>query len=400
MTLFEGKTASAAKRPCCATLWVVLASAVFAFACGDARPAGAPFVVPSAETAPEDAIAAFLDQGGLPALMVGVIDGGQTLFSQVRGVRKRGDASAVKRDDAFHIGSNTKAMTALLAGTVVDAGQLTWDATVSDVLTGTIPVGEAFRQVTLAQLLNHSSGLPPFLDPSDEQSFEGSAQPAEAERRRMAELALALPLPPESVPGKYFRYSNYNYVVAGLMLEVVTGKSWETLIAERLFTPLGMTHAGFGAPATPGLVDAPWGHDPLPVDPGSISGVAPEAYGPAGTVHANLADLLAYVQLYFDRGLGPAGRIISEAALTEIETPRLHQYGFGWFAGPDENGEPVLWHNGSNGSFYSTLVVFPERHGAIVMVTNDGTDDSWTRIAELDGYLAAHFGLPLQRPNL
>ncbi|HET7539590.1 MAG TPA: serine hydrolase domain-containing protein [Polyangiaceae bacterium] len=400
MTQFHGQPARGVTCQCCSALWVLFGSALLALACGGSPAAEAPFVVPVPETAPEDAIAAFLDKGGLPALMVGVVDGGQTLLGEVRGVRKRGDGTPVMLDDAFHIGSNTKAMTALLAGTVVDAGQLGWDTTVGGVLTGTVPVGDAFRGVTLAQLLNHSSGLPAHLDPSDEQSFEGSTEPVEAERRRMAELVLALPQPKESIPGKYFQYSNYNFVVAGVMLEVATGKSWETLIAERLFAPLGMTHAGFGSPATPGLVDAPWGHDPSPVDPGLVSGVGPEAYGPAGTVHANLADLLAYVQLYFDPGVGHEQPILSQAALDEIETPRLHHYGFGWFVGPDENGELVLWHNGSNGSFYSTLVLFPARRGALIMVTNDGSNASWRRIAELDGYLAAHFGLPQQRPNL
>jgi CubicO group peptidase (beta-lactamase class C family) len=297
-------------------------------------------------------------------------------------------------DDAFHIGSNTKAMTALVAGTVVDAGQLTWDATVGDVLGNTIVVGESYRAVTLAQLLNHSSGIPSDLAPADLASFDESTAPVASERRRMAELALALP--PKSGPGMYFRYSNLGYVVAGLMLEVVTGESWEALLEERLFTPLAMAHAGFGTPATPGLVDAPWGHDPLPKD--AASRPVPEAFGPSGTVHANLADLMGYVRLYLDGGWGPQGRVISEAALSEIETPRLHHYGFGWLLGDDENGQLVMWHNGNIGTFYSTLVLFPERRGAIIMVTNAGDDAASARIGELDGYLSAHFGLPLRRP--
>jgi D-alanyl-D-alanine carboxypeptidase len=381
-------------------LWVVLlASSVLMLACGAAAPDESEptaFVVPAPETAPETAVAAFLRKGGLPALMVGVIDGGETLFSEVSGVRKRGDATQVTADDAFHIGSNTKAMTALLAGSVVDAGQLTWDATVGEVLGGTIDVGEAYRGVTLTQLLNHSSGIPSILMLSDEFSFSDSSEPVASERRRMAELALALP--PLATAGKYWHYSNYNYVIAGFMLEVVTGKSWETLMTERLFTPLGMSHAGFGQPATAGVIDAPWGHNPSPVEPTSTLADIPKASGPAGTVHASLSDLLAYVRLYFDHGLGPLGPIISEASLSEIETPRLHQYGFGWFALRDDRGELVLWHNGSIGTFYSTLVLFPERRGAIILATNDGSNTAWTRIAELDTYLALHFGLPLERP--
>jgi len=378
---------------------VLLASALLALACGGSPAASEPetFVAPTPDTAPEDAIQTFLTKGHLPAVLVGVIDGDQLLYSRVAGVRKRGDATPVTDDDVFRIGSNTKAMTALLAGTVVDAGQLTWDSTVGDVLSGTVEVGDAYRGVTLTQLLSHSSGMPE-LPWDDEASFSGSTQPAADDRRKIAELALALP--PRSEPGKYFYYSNINYVVAGLMLEVASGESWEALLQKRIFTPLAMAHAGFGTPGTPGSVDAPWGHDPSPVDPGSLTGDIPEGFGPAGTVHANLADLVSYAHLYLDDGVDAQGnRLISQAALSEIETPRLHHYGFGWFDIEDANGQLVMWHNGSNGTFYSTLVLFPARRAAILLATNAGDAPSWTRLAELDGYLAAHFGLPVERPQ-
>jgi CubicO group peptidase (beta-lactamase class C family) len=400
MTTFNCKPPTAARfRYPLLSCAVLLAFMLLAPACGGSPPASdaEAFVAPTPDTPPEEAIQTFLTQGHLPAVLVGVIDGGQLLYSRVAGVRKRGDATPVTDDDVFRIGSNTKAMTALLAGTVVDAGQLTWDSTVGDVLSGTVEVGDAYRDVTLTQLLSHSSGMPE-LPYDEEASFSGSTQPAVADRRKIAELALALP--PRSEPGKYFYYSNINYVVAGLMLEVASGESWEALLQERIFTPLAMTNAGFGTPGTPGTVDAPWGHDPSPIDPGSLTGAIPEGFGPAGTVHANLADLVSYAHLYLDDGADTQGnRLISEASLSEMETPKLHHYGFGWFDIDDANGQLVMWHNGSNGTFYSTLVLFPARRGAILLATNAGDAHSWTRLAELDGYLAAHFGLPLERPQ-
>jgi CubicO group peptidase (beta-lactamase class C family) len=399
MTHFSKKQRTSTGFPRSRSRAVLLGSALLALACGGSPAASDPgiFVAPTPDIAPAEAIQTFLSEGHLPAVMVGVIDGGELIYSRVAGVRKRGDATPVMDDDVFRLGSNTKAMTALLAGTVVDAGQLTWDSTVGDVLSGTVEVGDAYRGVTLTQLLSHSSGMPE-LPYDDEVSFSGSTQPAAADRRKIAELALALP--PRSEPGKYFYYSNINYVVAGLMLEVASGESWESMLEKRLFAPLAMAHAGFGTPGTPGTIDAPWGHDPSPVDPGSLTGNIPEGFGPAGTVHANLADLVSYVHLYLDDGADAQGKqLISEAALKEIETPRLHHYGFGWFDIDDANGQLVMWHNGSNGTFYSTLVLFPARRAAIILATNAGDAPSWTRLAELDGYLAAHFGLPLERPQ-
>lgn len=347
-----------------------------------------PFGEPASDTAPDQAITSFLTTGGLPAVAVAVIDGDQTVYSTVSGVRKIGDATRVAPDDAFQIGSNTKAMTALLAGTVVDAGQLTWDSTVGDALGATLTVGAPYRAVTLAQLLDQESGIVADLSDSEWQSFNTSSAPVAAERRRLAALVLSKPM--ASAPGTTFLYSNFNYVVAGLMLEVATGKAWETLMTERLFGPLGMTHAGFGPPATPGEVDAPWGHNPTPQIADN-----PAALGPAATVHASLGDLIAYTKLYFDDGVGPKGRIVSSASLARIETPALGSYAFGWFARGGDGVTPrFLVHNGSNTFFYSTLLIIPSRRAAIIMMTNRGDLDIWVRGDELVDYLAAHFLFP------
>ncbi len=346
---------------------------------------------PPPTTAPDDAIAAFLEGEVLPALAVAVVDGGETLYRKVAGVRKRGDATPVTDDDAFHIGSNTKAMTALLVGTAVDAGQLTWETTVGATLSGTITVGEAYRDVTLTQLLSHTSGMPDALKPADWASFFDSTAPVAEERRRMAELALARP--PASTAGSAFLYSNFNYVVAGLMLEVATGQSWEALMAARLFAPLAMTQAGFGPPASPGMVDGPWGHTGVPVDPGSLGGDNPPAMGPAGTVHASLDDILGYIRLYFDDGVGPAGPIVSHDVLVAMETPHLNDYGFGWLIGHDASDRVALAHDGSNTMFYAVFILIPERKAAIIIMTNAGNAPAVQRVAALWDYLAAHFGI-------
>jgi len=370
-----------------ALFWLPAIAAV-SIGCG-----GADFVPPPADMAPDDAVDIFITKGDLPALAVAIIDGGQTLYTKVAGIRKRGDATPVADDDAFHIGSNTKGMTALIAGTVVDQGLLTWDSTVGDVLGGTVDVG-GYGAVTLAQLLSHSSGIPEY--PSQvEAAIDAETMPVvEAQRREAASAALALP--PASVAGTSFLYSSGNFVIAGLMLELATSTSWEDLMAQRLFVPLGMTHAGYGLPGTPGMVDAPWGHDPAPIDPGTPD-IAPGA-GPAGTVHDSLGDLIAYAQLYLDDGVGPNGRIISDAALTAMETPRLANYGFGWMTGRSDTGVLRMVHSGSNRRFYSLMILFPERQGAMLMLTNDGTQQSWDRVDQVASYFAAHFGLPPKGP--
>jgi CubicO group peptidase (beta-lactamase class C family) len=353
---------------------------------------GAGFEPPPIDTPPDDAVRAFITSGNLPAVAVAVVIDGETVYRTVAGVRKKGDPTPAAPADAFHIGSNTKAMTALVAGTVVDAGLISWDATAGDVLAGTVPVGASYRTVTLAQFLSHTSGMPE-IPGTVELSFNASSSPTDVQRREIVKYSLAMA--PRSEPGSAFFYSNVNYVVAGLMLEVAAGESWETMLAERIFAPLGMAHAGLGVPATPGTVDAPWGHNPSPVQP--ALDMAP-GFGPAGRVHANLDDLIAYVRLYFDRGMGPTGRIISEASLDEMESPRVEHYGFGWFTGRNDVGDLMMFHNGSIGSFYSYIEMYPEQRSALIAMTNAGDRPSWNRIGELCFYLAAHFGVPGGHP--
>src|SRR5690606_14906599 len=93
---------------------------------------------------------------------------------------------------------------------------------------------------------------------------------------------------PEATPGTEKIYSNQGYAIAGVMLEKASGQTWEGLMQTMLFDPLGMTSAGFGAPATPGKVDQPWGHEPglfgqKPVPPGPRAD-NPLAIAPAGAV--------------------------------------------------------------------------------------------------------------------
>src|SRR5829696_2857189 len=101
--------------------------------------------------------------------------------------------------------------------------------------------------------------------------------------------------PLQSRPGLQFAYANMGYMLAGAMLERVTGQTWEELIVERVFDPLGVKSAGLGPQSTLGRVDAPLGHEPregarpkpLLAGPG---GDNPEVMGPAGTAHMSVLD--------------------------------------------------------------------------------------------------------------
>jgi len=349
----------------------------------------------TAGMAPHDALAASSGEGFFPGIAASVIRGGESVFREAVGFRKRGAFAAVSESDAFHIGSNTKAMTALCCGILVDRGLLRWSSTIGEILGAGFPLRDEYRGVTLELLLSHRSGLPSGLPDAEWRSFFGSTDSVARERERMAKAALARK--PVSEPGSAFLYSNFNYVVAGLMLEKASGKAWEDFMREELFAPLGMTGAGFGPPASPGASepDAPWGHSPLPVDPGSLYADNPAALGPAGTVHAALADIEAYVGLYFRKGTAPDGRrVIGERTLEEIMAPRRDGYALGWGAGLDAQGRRFLAHDGSNTMYYCSFLVFPDSGDAILILANRGDGESGRRIGELVSTLAEQLKVP------
>ena len=143
---------------------------------------------------------------------------------------------------------------------------------------------------------------------------------------------------------------------------------------ERLFTPLGMYSAGFGAPGTPAGVDQPWGHRR-----GSGNAWVPSrfdnaaALGPAGTVHVSIADWAKFIQLWFPNS---EPKILDREALNTLITPRPGIYAAGWFVvdRPWAAGL-ALNHTGTNTYWFSLLWVAPNRERAYLAVANSAESD-------------------------
>ena len=171
------------------------------------------------------------------------------------GVRALGHSEAVTTNDRWHIGSDTKAFTATMIARLVEKGVMHFD----DTLAASFPafaeaMDPAYRNVTVLQLLSHTAGLPPLTDDKDLPPFLAvikSANGVKAQREAIARKYLAMP--PASKAGE-FVYSNLGFIIAGAIAEAKTGKTWEDLIREQIFTPLGIKNAGFGTPGHAGQV--------------------------------------------------------------------------------------------------------------------------------------------------
>lgn len=335
----------------------------------------------------EDNVDALLQYHGVPAVAWAMVRGGESVEFGARGSIRTGAHEAVSAASRFHIGSNTKAMTALLAGIAVDRGEITWETTIGEVLPRAgYEVPTEYAPITLRALLSHTGGVPTKMADEQWRAHFASDDPAPVQRRQMIEEVFELPLDFE--PGVASRYSNMGTVIAGVMLGIVADSDWETLIRGRVFIPLGMESAGFGPPAADGGNGDPWGHvvgpdgTPTPVDPASPGADNPRGLGPAGTVHASIADLAKYLQVWIDDG----APLITRETYRVIATEVRDGMALGWLTASFE-GAPLLAHDGSNSMFYSTMRVVPDQDWGLVVAANAGS--AQRLVTELADHLIA-----------
>ena len=225
----------------------------------------------------------------LPACASAVIEDGHITAIGATGLRRVDRDVRVTTADVWHIGSCTKSMTATLIGVLVDEGKLRWDTPVTDMFPE-IPCNAGWRDVTIWHLVTHRSGI--GMIPRTGWPVDGTSQ-----QQRAAFVRLLLAHSPPETPGK-FVYSNVGYGLLGAIIERASGQSYEDFLRAKIFVPLELKTAGFGAPATPGRLDQPWGHrrrdDRLtPVDP-TPENQFPPVLAPAACVHMSLTDFARY----------------------------------------------------------------------------------------------------------
>ena len=311
------------------------------------------------------------EKSDLPAMGVAVVRSSGVALVEVVGVRKRGGEAKATIDDQFHIGSDTKAMTAMLVVLLVQDKKLSYDMTLGKALPDLAKkMHEDFRKVRLEQLLTHRAGLPKGL-PGGWMKFPRTG-PTPA--MRVAAATVGLRDEPEVAPGLEFAYSNLGYVIAGAVCEHAGKDSWESQMKKRIFTPLDMKSAGFGPMGTRGKVDQPLQHgeDGKPVEPGPNAD-NPPVMGPAGRVHCSLGDWGKFIADQLKGAKGEDG-LLPAAAYKKLQTPPAKGLDYtagGWLYYKLPKGV-VLSHDGSNTLNYATAILVPSKDTAILIVTNQG----------------------------
>ena len=319
---------------------------------------------------------------GAPGFALAVVRGDE-IKSAVAGMRRAGGEDEVLIDDRFHIGSVTKSLTSTLIGRLVELDKLSFSATVGEVL-AEVDMRDEYRDVTLKDLLQHRGGIPPM--PSGGVFANGySAIEAESPvQGRTLLAAQVLTEEPAVEPGTTIVYSNAGYVVAALMVERLLDASWEELLVEHVFRPLELSTACFGWPATAERAAQPCGHFGAGDDL-KVQEIGEHALGgidlglllaPAGDVSMSIGDLARYARFHLAGLRGRDGHLKAETIRELHEPPSQDDpargYACGWGRALTPEGRAYQWHNGSGGTFFALVTIYPASDLAVVSASNVG----------------------------
>lgn len=304
-------------------------------------------------------------QTNVTALGAAIVHADGRIDIAVAGERTRGSGDFIQPGDFWHLGSNTKSMTALLYADLVNQGTMQWGATIPDLFPSKADqIDENWSSVTVEDLLTHRSGV---ADVDIEWLRAAHVSEKSVTDQRADAVLEFLSEPPVFVKGT-FQYANLNYLLVAAAIEEATGESWEDLmIAGSPGALMGAGGWGFGPPqgAQPqghffeGQVRKPAGQKWISAD-------NPRALGPAGTVHASLRSWSEYIRAFL-----PGSGIMPDATREKLTDKNLGDYAMGWAIYDDPKWGTMLQHAGSNTMWLAQVIVLPEHDVALLVTTNE-----------------------------
>ncbi|MFF2961803.1 serine hydrolase domain-containing protein [Streptomyces sp. NPDC057963] len=312
---------------------------------------------------------ALVKSDGMPAALASVRDRGGRTRTYTAGVGDLATGSKVPEDGQVRIGSNTKVFTSVVVLQLVGRGKIRLDAPVDTYLPGLVRgKGIDGRRITVRHLLQHTSGLPNYT--------EYDLQLRHYEPREL--LGIALRHEARSAPGKKWEYSNTNYVLAGLIVEKVTGRPLAEELDRGIITRIGLRHTYFPAPGDTTLREPhPKGYDrdsagaPLR----DVTEMDPSWAWAAGQMVSTNSDLNQFFTALL------AGRLLPPAQLAQMRTtvPAEYfgpgaRYGLGLVSMPLSCGGVYWGHGGSFPGYETRGGVTAKGRAANVAVTIQPTD--------------------------
>jgi len=309
----------------------------------------------------------------VPGCAVAAVKDGEVVLAAGWGHRDQAAETPVTKDTLFAIGSVTKAFTAAAVGALVDDGLAEWERPLRDYLPGLrLDDPVVTDRVTITDLLAHRSGLP-----RHDLTWIGHPDRSRADLvRRLRFLPLSRDL------RQRFQYCNLGYLVAGYLVETLSGMPWEEFTRSRLLTPLGMGRSNLSAGEMLADPDHATAYErrsgvvvPVPVRPVT-------ALAPAGAINSSAADMTRWLLAQLGGGQVAGQPVVSPATLALQHTPHTlipedrtfpastrHAYGLGWMIGRYRERR-ILDHGGGIDGFQTECMLLPDDGIGVLVVTN------------------------------
>ncbi len=312
----------------------------------------------------------------VPALAIAIVKDDSLVFAKGYGVLEVGTAKPADVHTRFAIGSTTKAMTSAALAMLVDEGKIRWDEHVIDILPE-FQLSDPYvtRELTIRDLLTHRSGLAG----TDLLWALNSYSMAEMMRR------LRFVKPTASFRSEW-QYQNNMYGIGGVIIERVSGMSWDAFIRSRILVPLAMTETEPLVSMIKGKPNVAVPHalrnDTVRVVPIRST----DAIAPAGSVWSSVTDMSKWMRFILDSGRVGTQRLISVANFRELITPQIRapineypalqlarptffSYGLGWFV-QDYQGQAVWMHTGSIDGMIAIIGLMPQKRLGVYVLAN------------------------------
>ena len=322
---------------------------------------------------------------------VGIVKDDEIVSLRGYGKKQADKDDPVDENTIFGIGSNSKSFTAAAAALLVDEGKLSFDAPIIKTLPD-FKLADTWitEHITLRDMLSHRSGLGRSMRILYNRSFD---LPEVVRRLRF--------FPFESEFRDAFGYNNYHFMVAGRMIEVISGQSWPDFMRERIFLPLGMHASSADLSQLNGQVNISAAHDDLSdsllphyarlFSQQQVIPWADVGNQPAGGINASASDLTRWMRMLLNEGKHEGRQFLSPQVIAQMTSPvstfnnplnsdlgflpmlgadiNFFTYGLGWFI-IDYKGRKMYFHGGQIHGFNSIVAFFPQERLSFCILTN------------------------------
>jgi CubicO group peptidase (beta-lactamase class C family) len=316
------------------------------------------------------AVGKVLAENHIPGGAIAIVQRGTEPW--IAGIGKADLASSrdVTADTQFRVASISKAFTSLAILKLQEDGKIDLNAKLHDVAPE-VPVTNPWEDthpVTVAMLLEHTAGFDDF--PSGTQYQRDGKHLPLLEQAKRFHKSLVSRWP----PGNRVSYSSLGYLVAGYLIEKITGMPYDEYIRSTLLDPLHMSRSTFNLDLD-AATDLATGYDD---NPPSVVPYTPVNYGPAWALKSSARELASFVQMLLNRGLGPDGIVLHPDSIDRMEHPATSwaaQSGLSTGNGLGNIASATVpaarqWHTGAAAGTYSEYVYFPKHGVGFIILTN------------------------------